>query len=376
MRATAFIASSAEHLDIANTLQELLEERVEVTVWNQDVLAPSSLLLDGLIETVNDFDFGIFVFAPDDTTVIHGETMHSVRDNVLFEMGLFVGRFGRERAFIVSPRDPRAVRLATDLGGIVAVSYDVDREDHNLVAALGPAANRIARAIEKRGARPERVLRTSAPAGAGNRVRELSSFDKIIVDKRIGRASFVIINDDICRAATDVVVSSDDNHFSARGGVSKAILQKAGPEVRRQLDYFEAKQFRQGHLAVTTGGQWDRRAVFHAAVIDLDENRYPTLECIQILTRRILECAVAMGARSVAIPVLGGGFATRHLSPTQTVNAIASEIIVFLNAQNPHHDGLARVALYVFRREDIGGLPAELEWAEGEQASPDGGVPT
>src|SRR5262249_53688734 len=108
------------------------------------------------------------------------------------------------------------------------------------------------------------------------------------------------------------------------------------------------------------GGSWERRAVFHAAVIDLDENRYPTVESIRVLTRRILACAVAIGASSIAVPVLGGGHATRNLTPTQTVNAIASEILAFLNTQDPMHDGLRRVALYVFRAEDISGLPDEL----------------
>lgn len=360
MKPTAFIASSSERRDVADALQELLESKnVEVTIWNQGVLAPSSVVLDGLVSRLAEFDFGIFVFAPDDTTVIRGESTYSVRDNVLFEMGLFVGRLGRERAFMVSPADPTAMHLATDLGGIVAVTYDLNRGDGNIVAALNPAASRIARAIAEQGPRKERILKAST-AAAGLRVKELAPAEKIIVDRQIGRASFVVINDDICQAATDVIVSSDDNHFTARGGVSRAILQRLGPEVRRQLDYFDTKQFRQGHLAVTTGGQWERRAAIHAAVIDLEEDRYPTIECIKMLTRRALEVAVAMGARSVAVPVLGGGRATKHLSSSQMVNIVASEILAFLNAQHPHHDGLSRVALYVLKREDIDGLPEEL----------------
>lgn len=89
-----------------------------------------------------------------------------------------------------------------------------------------------------------------------------------MAEKQIGPASFVVINDDIRKANNEVIVSSDDNHFTARGGVSKAILAKVGPDVRRQLDYYGNRQFRQGQIAVTTGGDWNRRAVIHAAVID------------------------------------------------------------------------------------------------------------
>lgn len=191
-------------------------------------------------------------------------------------------------------------------------------------------------------------------------IARLAPEEKIIVDKQIGRGSLVVINDDICQASTDIIVSSDDNHFSARGGVSQAIIKKLGPDVRRQLDYFRRQRFHQGQVTITTGGKWERRAIIHAAVIDLDENRYPTIECIRSVTRRALECAVALGAKSIAFPVFGGGYATKHLKPTDSVNAVASEILTFLSERDLHNAGLTRVALYIFNREDADGLPKEL----------------
>ena len=192
-------------------------------------------------------------------------------------------------------------------------------------------------AIKKLGPREDRVRRAEVALkdmeSARRNIAQLAPSAKIVTEKQIGRASFVVINDDICRAATDIIVSSDDNHFSATGGVSKAILEKLGPDVRRQLDYYKTKGFRQGQVVITTGGNWGRRAIIHAAVIDYEENRYPTAESIRRVTRRILDCAVALGARSVALPVLGGGFATEHLTSADSVNTIASEILVYLDAQ-------------------------------------------
>jgi hypothetical protein len=103
-----------------------------------------------------------------------------------------------------------------------------------------------------------------------------------------------------------------------------------------------------------------RQAIIHAAVIDLDENRYPTVETIRIVTRRILECAVALGARSIAFPVLKGGRATRYLRSSDSVNMIASEILAFMNADDYFAEGLKRVALYVFNRADADALPKVL----------------
>jgi predicted nucleotide-binding protein len=54
VKPTAFIASSSERRDVAYTVQEILEQQdVEVTVWDQDVIQPSSLVLDGLIRSVD-----------------------------------------------------------------------------------------------------------------------------------------------------------------------------------------------------------------------------------------------------------------------------------------------------------------------------------
>jgi O-acetyl-ADP-ribose deacetylase (regulator of RNase III) len=195
-------------------------------------------------------------------------------------------------------------------------------------------------------------------------IAHLTSADKIIANKKIGHGSVVVLNDDICNASFDVIVSSDDNHFRAEGGVSQMILKKLGPDVRRQLDYFRTQGFRQGEVAVTTGGDWNRRAVIHAAVVDLDNIQYPTLECIRTVTRRALHCADAMGARSIAFPVLGGGYAKTMFRPQDNVNVIASEIIAFLKEQRGPESSLRRVAFYIFKREDAEGLPPELQYPE------------
>jgi len=359
-RPTAFVASSSEHRAIAEIMQESLERDVDVTLWFQDLVDPSSYVLDDLVRQLDDFDFGIFVFAPEDQVTVRGTVQVAVRDNVLFEMGLFIGRLGKDRTFILTPRHAADMRTASDLLGLTTVPYDSGREDGNLRAALGPASSKIARVIRDKGVRADRLRREEyarqRAEAARARIASLTPADQIIFDKMIGTSSLVVINDDICNAASDVIVSSDDNHFTARGGVSKAILARLGPEVRQQLDHFERKEFRQGHLAVTTGGNWNRRAVIHAAVIDLDENRYPTSESIRLLTRRVLSCAVALGARTLALPVLGGGYATRQLDSAGAAAAVVSEVIRFLETGSENLGELRRVALYVLDRADAVGL--------------------
>jgi hypothetical protein len=148
MKPKIFIASSVEWLKVANTIQERLEYDAEVTVWDQDVFQLSSNTLDDLNDALSITDFGIFVFTPDDTVKIREGEYQSVRDNVIFELGMFIGRLGKNRCFIVSPRLQNSFRIPTDLLGVTPATYDPNRDDGNLSAALNPACNKIRQTIE------------------------------------------------------------------------------------------------------------------------------------------------------------------------------------------------------------------------------------
>lgn len=142
-----FIGSSTEGLRIANKIQELLAHDILAVVWNQGtVFGLGDATLEALEAAVLEYHFGIFVFTPDDRLQIRGETIPVARDNVLFELGLFIGKLGRHKAFAIHP-GKRAISLPSDLLGITTATYDHD--ENNLAAALGPVCNRIRDAIKK-----------------------------------------------------------------------------------------------------------------------------------------------------------------------------------------------------------------------------------
>jgi len=151
MKPRVFVGSAAEDLDPAYAVQQNLEYDAEVTVWPQGILQLSDYTLGSLLNALDDFDFGIFVFMPDDITKMRSKESYTVRDNVLFELGLFVGRLGSKRSFIVMPRGIEDFRLPSDLLGLTAGTFDSKRTDNNYQAALGPVCNQIRKAIRSLG---------------------------------------------------------------------------------------------------------------------------------------------------------------------------------------------------------------------------------
>lgn len=146
-----FIGSSVEGLPVAYSAQEGLEHDMEVTVWSQSVFDPSRFAMDELQSEMDQSDFALFAFEPDDVTRIRGEEFRTARDNVILELGLFIGRLGRERTFILLPRESEPIHLPTDLLGITPLTYEPNRTDENLVAALGPACQRIRKVMSRLG---------------------------------------------------------------------------------------------------------------------------------------------------------------------------------------------------------------------------------
>jgi hypothetical protein len=131
-------------LPIGKALEaNLVAEGFEPTLWSREAHSASEYNLEALLREAASSDFGIFVFAPDDHVDIRKETFGIVRDNVLFELGLFIGALGRDHCFIVRDAE-RPMRIPSDLDGLTHLKYDRKRSDDHLRRALGPVTTTIA----------------------------------------------------------------------------------------------------------------------------------------------------------------------------------------------------------------------------------------
>jgi hypothetical protein len=140
-----FIASSVEGLHVAEAVNIKLEYDAVVKQWDNDL---SSVTITSLIKRATETDFGVFVFHKDDKTTIRENTYSVVRDNVLFELGLFIGALGIENCFVLVPKSSKdKFRLPTDLAGVTTTTYDDDLDD--MIDAVATSCAKIKHAIKK-----------------------------------------------------------------------------------------------------------------------------------------------------------------------------------------------------------------------------------
>lgn len=137
-----FIGSSTEHLGAAEALQILLSERAHPRIWRQG-FGLSQGYLEALAAEVDRADYAVMLLGPDDLLTRRGIAGHAPRDNVIFELGLFIGALGRDHVFMVRPRQLQ-LHLPSDLEGLVAATYD-EPEGGDWLDVMGVAAARIMR---------------------------------------------------------------------------------------------------------------------------------------------------------------------------------------------------------------------------------------
>jgi len=112
-----FIASTVEGIGYAESLLLLLEhENYDITPWPLHFKKGFDNTVNQLINA-SEFDFAIIIFTPDDITRVRETEYITPRDNLVFELGLFLGLLDKDRVFPIVPKEPK-IKLPSDLIGI------------------------------------------------------------------------------------------------------------------------------------------------------------------------------------------------------------------------------------------------------------------
>jgi len=137
-----FIISSIESLPVARIIQNAFAyDPFTTALWADGVFKVANYALQSLENEVDNCDFAIALAHADDLTQSRGENWPAPRDNVIFELGLFMGRLGKERAILMEPRD-EGVKLPSDLAGITTIPYRYQK-GNDAAAIMGPACNAL-----------------------------------------------------------------------------------------------------------------------------------------------------------------------------------------------------------------------------------------
>ena len=149
-RPALFIGSSAEALPIVRAIESGLQhDDFYVRPWTCNIFQPSHYPIDDLLAAVQQADFAVLVISPDDDVTSRGDRSDAPRDNVVYELGMSMGRLGRERTVILMPRGVD-LKIPTDLLGLTPITFKVGPEG-DLTAAMGPVCNELRALIRRLG---------------------------------------------------------------------------------------------------------------------------------------------------------------------------------------------------------------------------------
>lgn len=159
-----FIGSAGSGIPIAEKLKAELSSWADCDIWNQSgIFEFNKNYLDQLLEHLNLYDYGIMVATGADEVTSKGETKVAPRDNVIFELGLFMGRLGRDRAFFVFEE---GAKLMSDLEGITLPQFP-RRKGKAQDKAIAECAEKIKAHIDSRSGIFEGGLFPAVPLAFG-----------------------------------------------------------------------------------------------------------------------------------------------------------------------------------------------------------------
>ena len=147
-RPVIFIGSSKESLPIAEAIKSNLKDKdLIVKLWTDGVFGASQFILTELERQVRESDFAVLVLGADDEVVSRNEKSDAPRDNVIFELGLFMGALSHERTFMVIPYESE-IKIPTDLLGLIPLKYQ-SGDSNDLAASLAAVCDQLWHIINK-----------------------------------------------------------------------------------------------------------------------------------------------------------------------------------------------------------------------------------
>ena len=236
-----FIGSSSESIYLAEAVRSHLDDLGDATVWKRNFFELGRGTLDTLVGAAGEFDFAVFILAPDDDIQYRGTAGTTPRANVVFELGLFMGALGSNRVFAMFA-DQKNLLIPNDFAGVTTANYESDGLDpkafESCKRATKNACNKIRDTILQY--KPDPPAARSAIL-TGRTVRSISSYlsfkqeeVNIVVDadddkavKQFDRDCHAVVNGSgIYQAIRDALGTPFGFYVQAVGAVGEGAADK------------------------------------------------------------------------------------------------------------------------------------------------------
>lgn len=148
MALSVFIASTQERRALAAYTTQFIQDnyagRIDPKPWYAHWYSGDQTL-DKVRQFAETTDAGIFFWTPDDQTQSRGQTRNAVRDNLVFEAGLFVALHGPARTQILVPKDQHGFlsNVASDFHGVTLQPFTDIRANEEMEVSLEAPLRRV-----------------------------------------------------------------------------------------------------------------------------------------------------------------------------------------------------------------------------------------
>ncbi|XP_029985691.1 protein mono-ADP-ribosyltransferase PARP14-like isoform X1 [Sphaeramia orbicularis] len=207
---------------------------------------------------------------------------------------------------------------------------------------------------------PSRAAGQSEPSSAS--FSQVSSPSLGVYRMQMGHLTLKVSSGDITKEASDVIVNSSNADFTLKSGVSKAILECAGPSVESECSQIVNSQgFQSRPLILTSAGHLPSRNIVHI-VGQNDPSR------IKELVYAVLKVCEENRFRTVCFPALGTG--QGGAKPSVVADAMVEAVVEFVRKKQPR--SVQNVKILIFQKNMMSEFHRSMKKREGQEVQEKG----
>lgn len=151
MKPKIYIAANIHAQKYIDSILVHIEERniARPIGIHYDFANPNDYTIDRFERTLSPEDYGVIILTTEDLTLDPHENQYIIKDyNLIFQLGLLVGKLSRKKCFIITPAKKK-VKLPTDIVGVTPITYNPSRNiDEALETPSIKISNRVKEDVE------------------------------------------------------------------------------------------------------------------------------------------------------------------------------------------------------------------------------------